>query len=96
MAGLLPLQFFLCELGESIDDLGFIFLLLQHLVSLLNGHLVPMVIFFHYLAASDLILQTNLIKTHLLIVLFFQFDFMSLSSFLPCPLVLSNTIDLFL
>ena len=90
------MQFFLSEFGQSTDHLGFILLLLQQLVSLLDCHLVPTIVLFEDLSALYVIFQTKLIQTHLLISLPFHFGPMSFSSFLFCLQILSNAVDLFL
>lgn len=65
-------------------------------MSLLDSHLMPMIVFFAGLPSLYLFLQSKLVQTHLLIVLPLHFRPMLLSSFLFSPEILPNTVDLFL
>lgn len=92
----LPLQFLVGELGDCIDHFCLVFFFFQHLVSLLDGHLMPMIVFFADLPSLNLLLQSKLIQAHFLIVLPLHFRTMLFSSFLFGPEVLPNAVDLFL
>lgn len=54
----LPLQFLVGELGDCIDHFCLVFFFFQHLVSLLDGHLMPMIVFFADLPSLNLLLQS--------------------------------------